>query len=532
MTVKGDGGSAVRCSTDRGTQMRIATTVPTAAAQLAASSGGIRQPARAKHPSCWTAVHYIGQPSCRGRASNWQHRSLSAATPTSDLLERITMQPRFVPISFALMAALGAPPVLPAQEIVEVTGRDRPIDAAFEEVYRVGVLDGESWEMFAEVSEVAFDADGNLYVFDGTSGLLGSGSLRVLVFDADGGFLREFGSSGGGPGEFNRPNGFAVLHDGTVVVSDIGHRAFQLLDASGGLIRMVRVGDDLAGMSVLGEILPDPRGAGVFAGAFGGPGVTIRGAGAGPVTPPTSRPVMRVGLGGETMQADTMVHGWLPTRSEITDLAPNNVPAQVREMLRNMSMPTVFEPEMLVGVFPDGGIVHSDSSTYTLKITPPGATEVARIIRRPFRPEPVTPEVEREYAERRAAARRDAGMGQVSGSRMMVVREGGSGANPNPGPPTQSSFQIEERYYHEVPVLRGLATSWNGRIWVQRRGEYPESDGPIDVVTSDGEYVGTYSTDATAMPDAFGPDGLAAYIELDDFDVASVVVRRLPTEVR
>ncbi len=88
--------------------------------------------------------------------------------------------------------------------------------------------------MFAEVSEVAFDADGNLYVFDGTSGLLGGGSLRVLAFDADGGFLREFGSSGGGPGDFHRPNGFAVLPDGTVVVSDIGYRAFQLLDGSGG----------------------------------------------------------------------------------------------------------------------------------------------------------------------------------------------------------------------------------------------------------------------------------------------------------
>ena len=440
---------------------------------------------------------------------------------------------RFVPISSALlMAVLAAPPALLAQEIVEITGRDQRIDPGFEEVFRVGVLEGESWEMFAEVSEVAFDADGNLYVFDGTSGLLGSGSQRVLVFDADGGFSREFGSSGGGPGEFNRPNGFAVLRDGTVVVSDIGHRAFQLLDASGGLIRMVRIGDDLAGMSVLGEILPDPRGVAVFAGAFGGPGVTIAGAGAGPVAAPTSRPVMRVGLGSETMQTDTVVHGWLPTRGEMSDLAPNNVSAQVREMLGHMSMPTVFEPEMLVGVLPDGGIVHSDSSTYTLKITPPGATEVARIIQRPFRPEPVTPEVEREYEERRAAARRDAGMGQVSGRRMMVVREGGRGANPNPSLPTQASFQIEERYFHEVPVLRGLATSWDGRIWVQRRGEDPESDGPIDVVTADGEYVGTYSTAATAMPDAFGPDGLAAFIELDDFDVASVVVRRLPAEVR
>ena len=67
---------------------------------------------------------------------------------------------------------------------------------------------------------------------------------------------------------------------------------------------------------------------------------------------------------------------------------------------------------------------------------------------------------------------------------------------------------------------------------MQRRGEHPESGGPIDVVTADGEYVGTYSTDATAMPDAFGPDGLAAFIELDEFDVAGVVVRKLPTEVR
>ena len=51
-------------------------------------------------------------------------------------------------------------------------------------------------------------------------------------------------------------------------------------------------------------------------------------------------------------------------------------------------------------------------------------------------------------------------------------------------------------------------------------------------MTPDGEYVGTYSAEATGMPDAFGPDGLAAFIELDEFDVASVVVRRLPTEVR
>ena len=34
------------------------------------------------------------------------------------------------------------------------------------------------------------------------------------------------------------------------------------------------------------------------------------------------------------------------------------------------------------------------------------------------------------------------------------------------------------------------------------------------------------------MPDAFGPNGLAAFIELDEFDVATVVVRRLGDRVR
>ena len=70
------------------------------------------------------------------------------------------------------------------------------------------------------------------------------------------------------------------------------------------------------------------------------------------------------------------------------------------------------------------------------------------------------------------------------------------------------------------------------RIWVQRRGDLPEIDGPIDVLTVGGEYVGTYAADATKIPNAFGPDGLAAFIEFDEFDVARVVVRRLPTEVR
>ena len=421
---------------------------------------------------------------------------------------------------------------LRAQELIEVTGRDRPIETGFEEVYRVGVVDGESWEMFAEVSQVAFDANGNLYVFDGTSGgmlfggmrLMRSGEVRVLVFDAAGRFVREFGSSGGGPGEFNQPMGFAVLRDGTVVVSDVGHRAYQLFNASGEFLRMVRAGDDPDAVAIQAhDIRPDPRGGAVFAG--GSAGSYVRSTG-GAADPPTSRPFLRVDLGGEAVRADTVAEGWLPPRTDLDDAATGPVPGHVRDMLRGMAMPTVFEPEFLVGVLPDGGIVHSDSSAYALKVTPPGAPDVARTIRRPFEPEPVTEAVREAREERLAAGRR--ALGGTGGSRRLMLVGRAEGNNPRP----EATFELEDRYYHEVPVVRGLATTWEGRIWVQRRGEEPESNGPIDVLTPEGEYLGTYATGATEMPDAFGPDGLAAFIERDELDVPRVVVRRLPNEVR
>jgi len=34
------------------------------------------------------------------------------------------------------------------------------------------------------------------------------------------------------------------------------------------------------------------------------------------------------------------------------------------------------------------------------------------------------------------------------------------------------------------------------------------------------------------MPDAFGPNGLVAYWELDELDVPIVVVRRIPASLR
>lgn len=429
----------------------------------------------------------------------------------------------------ALLAILPFAPDLPAQEVIDLAGRDRPLDADFEEIFRVGVREGEDWEMFANASSVAFDADGNLYVVDG---LYYGMDTRIVVFDASGNFVREFGSMGEGPGEFNMPTAVAVMRDGTTVVEDLRHRAYQLFDANGGFMRMVRKRGGIA----YHDLFADPRGGGVFAKREEGASITITSSAGGAAPPPapsTSRPLWRVDLGGEEARNDTVVEGWLAPRGEVPDL-----PGPPREA----KGPT-YEPPFLVGVLPDGSVVHSDSSAYELKITAADRGGAARVIRRPLRPRPVTRDMEEAYNG--------------------IVSNTASVENPATG--ERASYELPKRvFYPEVSLLLALSTTWEGRIWVQRRGEEAanprtaapvdpdrlrelppgryelppvgpvdwRTPGPIDVVTADGRYIGTFATEATALPDAFGPGGMAAFIELDEFDVASVVVRRLPAAVR
>ena len=101
-----------------------------------------------------------------------------------------------------------------AQEIIELTGEDRWLEAGFEELYRLGTMSGEDWEQFGNVAGVAFDGAGNLHVLDDQSD-------RVFVVGADGRLIRELGGKGGGPGEFVDAVTMTVMADGRVVVADL-----------------------------------------------------------------------------------------------------------------------------------------------------------------------------------------------------------------------------------------------------------------------------------------------------------------------
>ncbi|MYF60496.1 MAG: hypothetical protein F4179_02280 [Gammaproteobacteria bacterium] len=377
-----------------------------------------------------------------------------------------------------------ATPALVAQEVIELPAEDRIFEAEFDEVYRVGSIAGNAWEQFSRVSAVGFGQSGNLHVMDDQGG-------RVAVVSEVGELVHEFGRIGDGPGEFagntNTAVGFTVLRDGRTVVFDPGHSAFDVFGPDGEFDRSVRMpGNLFYGMRTL---LPARDGQNIITTSFSALSM------GGPAGEPSFRPVYRFVLTGDEAVQDTVIRAWRP---------PGD--------------PDGFAPELVAGALPGGELVYTDSSAYAIKVATRNG-ELTRVLTRPFRPEPVTARIRDREIERQ------------------LEEEEERAARRNPRFAAAFAEMARERiqnmeFYPEVPVVRDLQTSWEGTIWVLRRGEEPVSDGAIDVLTPDGRYIGTFAAGTTALPDAFGPDGLAAFIERDEFDVASVVVRRLPADVR
>lgn len=408
-----------------------------------------------------------------------------------------------------------------AQQVVDLPAQDKALPAAFDDVFRVGSMDGADWETFGDIGGVAFDAQGHLYVFDRQSS-------RIVVTDAQGRFVREVGKPGEGPGELRQPMSFTVLRDGSIVISDMGHQSYVVYGPDGAYQRMVSFGGN-GGMIVMGDISADPRGGGVF---MGGGRMAIsmsRGAGGadGPPAPPTNRPIKRISLSGSAAEDEVVVEAWQPPRPD----APQTLSGGGMRFQMSVAGPRTFEPGLYMGAIADGGLAYSDTSTYAVKVV--GANGVLqRVIRRPFTPRPVTQAMQDAEKQRRLDELESGGGPQV---RMMVAGPGGGGAravNPDAIKEMMKGQLEQMQFYPELPVLMNLTTGWSGKIWAVRRGQQPTEPGPIDVLTPAGQYVGTFSTGATALPSAFGPEGMVAFIERDDFDVPTVVVKRLPAVLR
>ncbi|MFC1574543.1 hypothetical protein ACFL3Z_00495 [Gemmatimonadota bacterium] len=414
------------------------------------------------------------------------------------------------PEVFGVLAVLFAcsPASVVGQQRVELPGDDRPARVAAEDVFSVGTLAGDDWETFARVNVVAFDGAGNLYILDGDNG-------RVVKVGPDGGLIAVMGRKGEGPGEFQYPMGMAVTRTGEMAVFDMGGNGFSLFGADGSFNKTVPLGGGFGNFPV-GGISPHP-GGGVLS---SGGGVRVSTSSGGVYASSNTRPITHYSL--EDGSSRTVLEGWdpvPPAGNRTTSVTSGGGGSSFS--IRGGGI-RAFDAGLHVGILPDGSLAVIDSVTYQVKVVGMDGG-VRRILERPISPREVTRrDQEDEKARRRAEA-------ETSGGPRIVMRttEGTSAVRAGTATGMMESLLEGMEFAEEMPVVADLGVDWNGRIWVVRTGPRVGEAGPIDLLTSDGRYLGSVAPGDLRIPDAFGPDGLAAFIEVDELDVPRVVVRRL-----
>ena len=184
-----------------------------------------------------------------------------------------------------------------------------------------------------------------------------------------------------------------------------------------------------------------------------------------------------------------------------------------------MTRMRAFEPGLHLGMLSDGRLAVVDSMGYRVKLIGLDGSVVGAA-ERPIAPEPVTEAIRAAERERRREAFEE--LADIHMEGLGLVEGLGEQMRAN------QLAQVDNMVFTEViPVIAGMAVDAGDLIWVERTG--PGGDGPglIDILTADGVYIGTLPADGPRIPDAFGPDGLMAYIETDELDVPVVRVIRL-----
>jgi hypothetical protein len=408
----------------------------------------------------------------------------------------------------AVLAAVLAPLAAAAQQqppSIRLPDRDRPLTGQAPVAWSVGQAEGADHEMFGTVTAVAFDASENLYVLDNQS-------ARVMMYDRNGRFVRQIGKRGGGPGELQAPFTLLVAPDGTVYVGDPMRRGYSVFGPDGALQRNVQTeGGSLMGQSVAYH----PR--------VGAVGVSRGGFGMGPIDPgnlnrssPTTPIIFQSLTNGDPTTLYQVPRGW-EVQGSVSE-ASRGGQTQRTVMMRMPPQPT-FTPPILFGVLPNGHMAVSFTSGYTLRILDEQG-RVVRYVQRPMRPR-LTTDRDRDRAREQARERARTGAG------MVMIGGGNRAAAPRSGLTPDREREIANMEFADtIPALNALRVTGSGKLWVERTAPDVGDPGPIDVVTPEGQYLGTIT--GMELPAAISRGGLAAFIERDELDVPRVVVRRLP----
>lgn len=87
---------------------------------------------------------------------------------------------------------------------------------------------GEPQDVFDHPADVAWDADGNIFVADGIGD-----NTRIAKFTKEGVFIKSWGSKGAAPGQFADVHSLAVDAQGNVYAADSGNHRIQVFDNNG-----------------------------------------------------------------------------------------------------------------------------------------------------------------------------------------------------------------------------------------------------------------------------------------------------------
>ncbi|MGD8494860.1 MAG: 6-bladed beta-propeller [Gemmatimonadales bacterium] len=366
--------------------------------------------------------------------------------------------------------------------------QDRSVEVEVTALFTIGAIDGAGWETFSDVAAVAFDGAGRLVILD-------AGNDRLVQVDEDGRLVRVIGRSGRGPGELTRPTGMAVTAAGEIVVFDMGSGAFTVYDTAGVFLRQLRppVGRGFPGR----RLRAHPRG-GVVAASGDGQALQVPGEAEPRACVLNWYPLESAADPIEVAEA------WCPERQS----SPGAGTSTVRDRRVGVTALPALAPRLLFDVLGDGRVVFSDSTTYEIDVCTPGSAG-SQLFGRPIPPRSTTAQDRRDEIERRRARLNESTSGVRLDSRRSLQRQ-----------------MDDLEFWPERAVISRLRVATDGLIWVERR---PEDDGPppIDLLRTDGVYVGTIRSDALRVPDALGPGGLAAFVEAGELGEPRVRVVRV-----
>jgi sugar lactone lactonase YvrE len=122
----------------------------------------------------------------------------------------------------------GAPPPAGGHHVVKFSPEGKVL-------LRLGMpgMTGTDAMHFNQPSDVITAPNGDIFVADGHGG---NSNARVVKYDRNGKFIKEWGTRGTGPGQLDAPHALAMDSRGRLFVADRGNNRIQIFDQEGKLL--------------------------------------------------------------------------------------------------------------------------------------------------------------------------------------------------------------------------------------------------------------------------------------------------------